>query len=132
MVMAKKWMLIFKIFLLPFVILTIHYLFNFHRIQIDGWVYEIRFLISGENSKYAPGYSDKKFRQVKNGMTIAELYKLLGQPLSKFPQKDTTLLNQGRYVGLFYARSEVPNTNYRIRFIYLDNGFVTGKPDNEK
>jgi hypothetical protein len=35
----------------------------------------------GEATKYAPGYSQAKFKQVKIGMTIDEVTKLVGQPL---------------------------------------------------
>lgn len=46
---------------------------------LDGWLLSL----SGEDTLYAPAYSDAKFRRVSRGMTQAEVLRLLGNPLAE-------------------------------------------------
>jgi hypothetical protein len=44
----------------------------------------------GGGTTYAPGYSEKAFKQVRKGMTQAEVLKLVGEPLQKRPVERRT------------------------------------------
>ena len=70
-----------------------------------------------EDTEYAPGYSDKAFRKVVDGMTESDVYALLGQPLS-------TLYSRDGETAMTWTRSP-SGKYYRWRVVY----FVDGKVD---
>lgn len=94
------------------------------RLKIDGLSGEIWDLIFTTDTKYANGYSDNRFNQIKIGMTEEEVLGILGAPLTRWsPYHYTRFQNKANFVGFQY--SECPSdTHYRLRQIYFDNGIV--------
>jgi hypothetical protein len=85
---------------------------------IDGLVLRRVF---GEDTVYAPGYTDRLFRKVAVGMTVANVKGLLGEPLSSNPT------HEGREYGTFWCYSESPSMNsFRSRAVKMRNGVVVG------
>lgn len=116
-----------KLLIAIFLISTTHLLFNYHRIQIDGWGAEWYSIFFGEDTVYSKDFSNRNFRKVKIGMTEKQVVNLLGQPLSKFAYKwvDNKTYLDKRFIGFKY--SETPNSSdYRLRIIHIDKGIVVG------
>jgi hypothetical protein len=77
----------------------------------------------GEDTVYAPGYTDDGFRRVEIGMTRAEVLSLIGPPLARWPLGSADLLVE-------YAEkwSTSPgDTNFRRRVIWFREGRVARK-----
>ena len=91
---------------------------------IDGISGEIWGLITESDTKYSHGYSHKKFRQIKIGMTEKQVIEIIGEPLVRWqPYLYTNYKEKCHFVGLQYSESP-SSTNYRLRQVYLDKGKV--------
>src|SRR5690606_36245314 len=97
------------------------------RLKIDGLSGEIWNLIFATDTKYADGYSDNGFNQIKIGMTEREVLDILGEPLTKWsPYQFTRFQDRAHFVCFQYSESP-SGTHYRLRQVYLDNGTVAEK-----
>jgi hypothetical protein len=87
---------------------------------IDGWLWSLSL---EEDTVYAPGYSDAAFRGIRRGMSVEEVHKLLGPPLSRW---DVSWTDDG---GNFSERwSHSPgDTNFRNRVVRFRAGHVDWK-----
>ncbi len=114
-----------KILIAFVLIFMVHVSFNYHRIKIDGAGVEVYSILFSEDTSYSKDFSHNNFRKIKIGMREKEVYKLLGQPLSKFAYQwvDDKTYNEGRFVGLKYSESE-NSKDYRLRIIHMDKGIV--------
>ncbi len=123
--MTKSRQILLKIILVPLIIVTIHLMFNYHRITIDGERAEIFSFMLGEDTRYSDKFTHYNFTKIKLGMTEQQVLALLGQPLSKFAYHwvDNKTFNSGRFIGLKYSDSPTSD-NYRLRIIHLDKGVV--------
>lgn len=72
-----------------------------------------------EDTVYAPQYSDRGFRRVRLGMSLAEVDGLIGAPLGVWTNQDTT-------VGMRWSKSPGSH-DYRCRVLQFDNGTVVDK-----
>ena len=93
---------------------------SLHLWMLDGLDGLILSMILEEQTEYAPGYTDRGFRDVKVGMSENKVYALIGDPL------DEWTINQGKAVKSKYAAwSNSPmDTHYRRRIIGLENDRV--------
>lgn len=69
----------------------------FHANSLDGidtWTHS---LVYGDCTEYAPGFSDSKLRQIRVGMSAAEVREILGEPLV-----ETWFLPDGNSCIVFY------------------------------
>ena len=115
-----------KILCLPFIIVGLHYLVHYHRIQIDGIDGELQCLVYGDDTKYADEFSDRNFIKVKNGITEKQVKDLLGEPLKIFSYDslfDKTTFEKGHCIGLKYTDNPSGRT-FHLRIIHLDYGKV--------
>lgn len=85
------------------------------RSRSENILDELTFLVFGEDTEFAPGYSETSFRRVTPGMSRDEVQALLGAPL---PALTTPADSTMRYS---FSPS---STHYRERTIYLENGRV--------
>jgi hypothetical protein len=86
---------------------------GFHLLLIDGLDGLIFGLLLKEDTEYAAGYTDTKWRSIRIGMTEADVRAILGEPLQVWQ-------NRGESVGMRWSRSP-GDTNYRCRVILLEN-----------
>ena len=123
--MTKSRQTLFKIVLALTLILTIHLMFNYDRITIDGAGAEIYSFMLGEDTRYSDKFSHGNFVRIKVGMTEQQVLAKLGQPLAKFAYHwvDNKTFNSGRFIGLKYSDSPTSD-NYRLRIIHIDKGVV--------
>ena len=97
------------------IVLSLAAVHRYHLDGLNGWLLSLG---AEEDTEYAAGYSDKAFRNVRSGMTEANVLALLGEPLEKSPRRpDGT-------EGWRYARSP-SDASYRVRVIRLRHGIVT-------
>ncbi len=89
-----------------------------HGFLIDGLEGLALTVLLGEDTEYAAGYSDTRWRQVRPGMTRSEVRALLGEPLSQWPISGGT--------GERWTRSP-GDTHYRCRVVIYDGDLVTRK-----
>lgn len=80
---------------------------------IWGWF----FSSLGDDTEYAPGYSDHGFRRIRIGMTEQEVLSLVGPPLARGPMRGT---NQ----TWVWSRSP-SDGNYRVRTVIFENERVS-------
>lgn len=74
-----------KIFLLPFIIIVVHYCYNYERIQADGFRCEIFiFLVKEEETEYSVDYSHRKFNNIEIGMSTKEVVEIVGEPIAMY------------------------------------------------
>ncbi len=87
-------------------------------LKLDGYSgLTYRILFNTDDSKYSKEYSNSKFLQIKNGMSVKDVYNILGDPI-RADKKGT------EYFCLWYSMS--PNsTHYRKRNIIFENNRVT-------
>jgi outer membrane protein assembly factor BamE (lipoprotein component of BamABCDE complex) len=81
---------------------------------LDGFFFG---LSNDESTHYAQGYSDNQFRRVRSGMREAEVFALLGEPLSRYPVR-------GERTGWLYSERG-GDGDYRVRVIIFREGEVT-------
>jgi len=86
-------------------------------LKLDGFSGIIyRVLFNTDDSKYSKGYSHSKFLKIKNGMSVRQVYDILGEPIRA--DKDDL-----EYYFLWYSMS--PNsTHYRRRNIIFEKNRV--------
>ena len=89
-----------------------------HVSLLDGIDGTLLSALLGDDTIYAEGYSDVKFRQVALGSSQEEVLSILGPPLE-------TGVHNGESI-LRYAKS-AQDSNYRVRVIVLRNGRVLDK-----
>src|SRR5690606_4839851 len=76
------------------------------RVKIDGLSGEIWNLIFATNTKYAEGYSDNGFNQIKIGMAEWKVLDIPGEPLTKWsPYRFTRFQDSAHCVGIHYDKS---------------------------
>ena len=76
------------------------------RLKIDGISGEIWNLIFATDTKYADGYSDNGFNQIKIGMAEWEVPDIPGEPLTKWsPYRFTRFQDSAHFVGIQYNES---------------------------
>ena len=76
----------------------------------------LRTVLNTDDSKYSKGYSHSKFLLIKTGMSVSEVYNILGEPI-RSDKKGAD------YYCLWYSMS--PNsTHYRRRNIIFENNRV--------
>jgi hypothetical protein len=71
---------------------------------------------SNESTHYAEGYSDRQFRRVRLGMRDAEVFALLGEPLSRYP-----IQGKDGCIGWRYSEPG-GDGDYRVRVILFEEG----------
>ena len=72
-------------------IMSFSVLHNYLLDGLDGWFFRsVLDFEEDEDTVYAPGYTDKGFRQIKRGMTEQEVLKILGAPLGEVWIYETT------------------------------------------
>lgn len=97
------------------------------RLKIDGVSGEIWDLVYATDTKYADGYSDKRFDEVKIGMTEQEVLDALGEPLTQWnPYQNTRFHDKANFIGFQYSMSPT-DTHYRLRQVYFNEGVVAEK-----
>lgn len=84
---------------------------------MDGLLGEIFLRVFGDDTEYAPGYSDDTFRAIKVGDTSDRVLLELGDPLATVNDR----AESSRV--LFFTRSP-QSTHYRLRAIRIDDGLV--------
>ena len=89
-----------------------------HVSLLDGIDGTLLSALLGDDTVYAEGYSDAKFRQVVLGSSQEEVFSILGPPLE-------TGVHNGESI-LRYARS-AHDSNYHVRVIVLRDGRVSEK-----
>ncbi len=89
-----------------------------HVSLLDGIDGTLLSAVLGDDTVYAEGYSDAKFRQVALGSSQQEVLSILGPPLG-------TGVHNGESI-LRYARS-AHDSNYHVRVIVLRDGRVSEK-----
>jgi len=74
------------------------------------------------NTRYAPGYSERKFKAIKLGASQKEVRSALGNPIVEFTNRDgcVTMIYSFRDKRSFAL-------HYRNRAIFLSNNVVTVK-----
>jgi hypothetical protein len=78
---------------------------------LDGLLGESRALVFGDTTKYADGYSERAFRNVRAGMSESEVRSAIGEPLSVFKTADGG-------IGWRYSGSK-NDGSYRQRLVYF-------------
>ncbi|NEN25697.1 outer membrane protein assembly factor BamE [Cryomorpha ignava] len=97
------------------------------RLRIDGISGEIWDFIYSTDTKYADGYSDKRFNEIKIGMTEQEVLDVLGEPLTEWnPYQNTRFKDKANFIGFQYSVSP-SDTHYRLRQVYFNKGVVAEK-----
>jgi hypothetical protein len=99
-------------------------------ISLDGLGGLVFGLLGEEDTVYAPGYSDRAFRQVEIGMSQQEVLSLLGEPISPFRLTGEPLMDWSRAFPAEWCweYSHSPSdSDFRIRCVYIENGKVVGK-----
>jgi len=84
---------------------------------LDGLGGFIASLFWRDSTQYAPGYTDRAFRNVMVGMTEIEVFALLGRPLDVHAA--------GGKVYLWY--SQPARSHFRDRRVILQHGVVVDK-----
>lgn len=74
---------------------------------------EVFLKVFGEDTQFAPGYSDQKFRSLQVGASAAEVRSKLGDPLEA-----VSTARGGAF--WFYSRSPT-STHYRLRAIHIED-----------
>src|SRR5262245_47373426 len=72
---------LFLIMALAAVVLTVY-----ARRPLDGYGGSLWATALGDNTVWAPGYTDGGFRAIKSGMKRSEVYALIGQPLGSYSE----------------------------------------------
>ena len=62
--------------------------FAFFALSVYSRMEAYCFFYPGIDTRYAPGYSERKFNQITNGMTAEAVVQLLGTPLFQIPKDD--------------------------------------------
>ena len=83
---------------------------------IGGMVWGV---ILAEDTVYAPGYTEANFVRVSVGMSLHQVYSLVGPPLDVWTNKDSSL-------GMKWSKSP-RDTNFRCRVLEFANGKVVDK-----
>lgn len=95
---------------------------------LDGFLWS---LLSDEDTVYAPGYSDRSFRQVQIGMTAGEVLTRLGEPISRYHLTGQPLNDWSRSFPIesvcWQYSCSPSDSNFRMRYVYVKNGKVVGK-----
>lgn len=85
------------------------------------------------HTEYAPGYSYRKFRTVRVGISEQEVSRLLGQPLRVLPYKncisasvETECSVEPGHYFLLYSQQDETNTDYLMRHLEIKYGVVVG------
>lgn len=89
-----------------------------HFFLLDGLDGELCALMFQEDTVYAKGYSDWRFRMVKVGMNMHEVESLIGPPLGGW--------DGGGWFTQRWSMS-AHDSHYRFRAINFTNGRVAGK-----
>lgn len=87
------------------------------RHPLDGWGDNAMAVLYGNDTEYAPGYSEKKFARLKPGMTMDEVEERLGRPLQEY-------VIGGEEFGWKYTRSP-RDMSYRVRVVVFKAGLVS-------
>ena len=97
------------------------------RVKIDGVSGEIWDFVYNTDTRYAYGYSNKRFNEIKIGMTEKEVLDILGEPLTKWsPYQNTRFYSKAKFVGFQYSMSPT-DTHYRLRQVNFNEGLVEEK-----
>lgn len=89
-----------------------------HIRSLDGLQGYLLAPIRKPDTEYAPGYTEKGFREVRLGQTRDDVIALLGQPLHK------RSVRKGAAEGWLYSQSP-GSRDYRYREIQFADGLVT-------
>jgi outer membrane protein assembly factor BamE (lipoprotein component of BamABCDE complex) len=78
------------------------------------------------STHYSDGYSEQRFRKVRENMSEQQVLKLLGSPLDKWKpyQNNDSYINRQHYIGFVYSEPESGDGDYEMRQIIFDNGKV--------
>ena len=116
-----------------------------HVLLLDGLTGAILPFFYGDDTVYARGYSDTKFRRVTEGMTPAEVAALLGRPLREVREYEqgasrleVEIDEDGRVrsgslpasdlrppsVALWSFTRTPSDSSYRVRVVRFRNGLV--------
>ncbi|GGD30551.1 outer membrane protein assembly factor BamE domain-containing protein [Flavobacterium orientale] len=87
-------------------------------LKLDGYTgLFLRVLLTTDDSEYSKNYSHHKFLQIENGMSVSQVYEILGKPI----RAD---VNGNEYYCLWYSWSP-HSTHYRRRNIIFENNRVS-------
>jgi len=87
-------------------------------LKLDGYSgFFLRVLLATDDSEYSKNYSHNKFLQIENGMSVSQVYKILGKPI----RADK---NGNEYYCFWYSWSP-HSTHYRRRNIIFENNRVS-------
>lgn len=91
-----------------------------------GWCYteSYCFFLPSIDTKFAEGYSEEKFQNIHNGMTIEKVILLLGSPLETITNKDS------KVATLYYSQDgAAPFGDFAWlgRVVLIKNGLVLDK-----
>ena len=84
---------------------------------LDGWGGGAMAVLYGNDTEYAPGYSEKEFGRLKPGISMKEVEERLGRPLEEY-------VIGGDEIGWKYTRSP-RDMSYRVRVVIFKAGFIT-------
>ena len=94
------------------------------RLRIEGFSGMFLNILFVSDTKYAEGYTDKRFNKINIGMSEKEVITILGEPILRWsPYVNTIFKEKAHFIGLEYSISPT-DTHYHLRQIYLDNGKV--------
>ena len=127
--MRSSFRILLSLICIVIVLLTVHlYLLD----GLDGWIFS---RLVESDTRYASGYSDNAFREVKAGMSFADVTDILGSPLHAWAVDDAAswhpvdlgeISNMNGLVTCVWSDS--PNDrSYHIRKITFTDHFVANK-----
>lgn len=93
-----------------------------HFTYLDGFGGLLFALALGQDTEYAPKYSEAKFKRIIPGMTKAEVLELVGEPLSTRADAGPSSSHRSEY--WWYSRSP-SNTHFHHRYLVFAGDRVT-------
>ena len=115
-----------KVVSIPFIVIGIHFIMNYHQIQIEGINEEVFCLINGEDTRYSSDFSNRNFRKIEIGMNEKQVLELLGKPLTRFSYSEKYNIREFENLHLVgFKHSDSPESkNYHLRIIHFEFGKV--------
>jgi hypothetical protein len=125
MTSRKILILSIKIILTPFIIVAVHLIYNYSRIQMDGIDAEIFCLNHSEDTRYAQDYSDSAFNKIEVGMPKKQVLDLIGAPIYKyFIAGEKISADSISDNSCYHYSISDSDTNFRDRIIFFKGGIA--------
>ena len=96
---------------------------------VTGIILGVLFLNAYPRTEYAEGFSEARYRQIRAGMTVEEVRRILGEPLSTEP---APTWGRAPYVEWRYSRDRKGgplDLGWWWRSLEVTNNIVEGKMD---